>query len=157
MVTSFSKDLSLPGERIGYAAVHPHCSINSDVVGGLIYGNRVLGYMSAAALQQRLITKILRVTVDVGEYQAKRDFLYENLTKIGYAIVKPQGAFYMFPSSPIADDVAFVEELQARMVLVVPGTRFKAPGYFRLSYCVDDVTIQRCLVGFEKAITKYRS
>lgn len=157
VVTSFSKDLSLPGERIGYAAVHPDCSINSDVVGGLIYANRVLGFVSAPALQQHLITKIMSVTVDVAEYQAKRDFLYENLSKMGYAIVKPQGAFYMFPSTPIPDDMAFVRELQEQMVLVVPGTSFKAPGHFRLCYCVDDVTIQKCLLGFEKAISKYRN
>ena len=160
IASSFSKDLSIPGERIGYAAVHPDCAIRKDVIGGLIYANRVLGYMSAPAIMQQVInrigSRIATVIVDVSEYQAKRDFLYENLTAMGYSIIKPEGAFYMFPRSPIPDDIAFVAELQDHLVLTVPGTRFKSPGYFRLSYCVDDACIEGCLAGFEKAINQYR-
>ncbi|MCE5253234.1 MAG: pyridoxal phosphate-dependent aminotransferase [Actinomycetia bacterium] len=152
VVSSFSKDLSLPGERIGYAAVHPHCRLRKDVVGGIVFANRVMGFVSAPALQQRLVTRLFDVTVDVAHYQTKRDFLFDNLTALGYSIVKPGGAFYMFPRSPIADDVSFVNRLAEEMVLVVPGTSFAAPGYFRLSYCVDDATLRRSLDGFARAI-----
>ena len=92
----------------------------------------------------------------MGEYEAKRDFLYDNLTRMGYSLVKPQGAFYMFPASPNPDDVAFTAELQERNVLVVPGSGFGLPGYFRISYCVDDRTLRGSLDGFEAAMRKYR-
>ena len=92
------------------------------------------------------------MTVDVQEYQNKRDFMYEHLTGMGYELVKPQGAFYMFPKAPIEDDAAFAAELQRHNVLVVPGRGFGAPGYFRLSYCVTDETLEGSLTGFGKAI-----
>jgi aspartate aminotransferase len=155
IVSSFSKDLSLPGERIGYAAVNPRCNIRTDVVNGIIYGNRVLGFLSAPALQQRLVTGSMNHTVDVYQYQAKRDLLYEGLTSMGYSVVKPQGAFYMFPQTPTPDDMAFCRDLQEALVLVVPGTRFNAPGYFRISYCVEDTCLEGSLRAFEKAISKY--
>jgi aspartate aminotransferase len=152
IVTSFSKDLALPGDRIGYAAVHPDCAEYRDVVRGLIYATRTLGYVNAPALLQHLVRNLQDVSVPMDGYQKRRDFLYNNLTQIGYKIVKPQGAFYLFPKAPINDDVDFIQKLKKFRILAVPGRSFKAPGYFRISYCTDEHTISGCLDGFEKAI-----
>ena len=155
IVTSFSKDLSLPGERIGYVAVNPGSEDSADIVNGVIFANRVLGYVNAPALMQMLVRNLLNVSVSITEYSKKRDFLYDNLTQMGYSMVKPQGAFYIFPESPIKDDLAFVEELKQIKVLVVPGSAFAAPGYFRISYCMDDATITGSLPGFRRLAQKY--
>ena len=104
---------------------------------------------------QHLVRRLQAVTVSVTEYQRKRDFLYEQLAGMGYEVVKPQGAFYMFPKSPIEDDVALVKELQNYKVLTVPGRGFGSPGYFRLAYCVDDKTLEGCLDGFKKVARKF--
>ncbi|MFC1870455.1 pyridoxal phosphate-dependent aminotransferase [Chloroflexota bacterium] len=157
VVTSHSKDLALPGERIGYIAIHPESSQREELANGCIYCNRILGYVNAPALMQHLVRHLQQVTVSVAEYQKKRDFLYHHLIGMGYSVVKPSGAFYMFPKSPLADDVAFVRELQQWQVLVVPGRGFGAPGYFRLSYCVDDQTLEGSLTGFQKAAYKFHS
>ncbi|MFC2033343.1 pyridoxal phosphate-dependent aminotransferase [Chloroflexota bacterium] len=156
IVTSHSKDLALPGERIGYIAVHPECGNPEDLMNGLIYCNRTLGFVNAPALMQRVVQRLQSVTVSVAEYQQKRDFLYMSLTEMGYSLVKPQGAFYMFPKTPIEDDVAFVKELQQFMVLTVPGSGFGTPGYFRLAYCVDDRTLEGSITGFQKAAQKFK-
>ncbi|MFN3975337.1 MAG: pyridoxal phosphate-dependent aminotransferase, partial [Dehalococcoidia bacterium] len=132
--TSFSKDLSLAGERIGYLAVHPHCPNKEQVVDACIFANRILGFVNAPALMQFLVRSLLEVSVDISWYQKRRDMLYTALRDMGYQVVKPQGAFYLFPRSPISDDVAFVERLQRELVLVVPGRGFGAPGYFRIAY-----------------------
>ena len=156
VATSHSKDLALPGERIGFVAVHPDYDGREELVDGLIFCNRTLGFVNAPALMQRIVKGLQSVTVDVGGYEAKRDLLYGALTGMGYSVVKPQGAFYMFPRSPIDDEVEFVAELQKRNVLVVPGRGFGMPGYFRISYCVDDRTLQGALPGFQAAIELYR-
>ena len=156
LATSYSKDLSLPGERIGYIAVHPECEDASDVVKGLAYANQVLGFINPPATMQNAVRNLQNATVDIDIYRQKRDFLYDNLTEMGYSIVKPQGAFYMFPSSPNPDDEVFVQELKQLLVLTVPGHVFKAPGYFRLCYCVDDRVIEGSLKGFKQAIAKYK-
>lgn len=155
IATSHSKDLALPGERIGYIAVHPDCSQREELRNGLIFCNRTLGYVNAPALMQHIVRHLQHVTVSVAEYQQKRDFLYDHLTGMGYSVIKPQGAFYMFPKSPLEDDVAFVRELQQWKVLTVPGRGFGTPGYFRLSYCVDDRTLEGSLAGFQKAAQKF--
>ncbi len=156
VVTSHSKDLALPGERIGYIAIHPDCNERKTLVDGFIYCNRILGYVNAPALMQHIVRCLQSVTIPVAEYQRKRDFLYDHLTEMGYSRVKPQGTFYMFPESPVDDDVAFVRELQKWRVLTVPGRGFGSPGYFRISYCVDDRTLEGALDGFRKAAQKYR-
>jgi len=156
VVTSHSKDLALPGERIGYIAVHPDCTDKQTLIDGLIYCNRILGFVNAPALMQHLVRQLQAVTVSVAAYQKKRDFLYERLTAMGYSMMKPQGAFYMFPKSPLDDDVAFVRELQQFRVLTVPGQGFGTPGYFRISYCVDDRTIEGSLDGFRKVARKFK-
>lgn len=154
--TSYSKDLSLPGERIGYLAVHPQCEDAEEVVKGLVYANRVLGFINPPATMQNAVRNLQNASVNIDIYRQKRDFLYDNLTKMGYSIVKPQGAFYMFPSSPNPDDEVFVQELKQLLVLTVPGHVFRAPGYFRLCYCVDDRVIEGSLKGFKQAIAKYK-
>jgi aspartate aminotransferase len=156
VVTSHSKDLALPGERIGYIVVHPDCDDKSDIVNGLIYCNRVLGYVNAPALMQHLVSHLQTVTVSIADYQRKRDYLYTNLTSLGYQVNKPQGAFYFFPKSPVEDEVAFIRDLQEYKVLAVPGRGFGMPGYFRISYCVDDHTIEGSLDGFRKTAKKYK-
>lgn len=157
VVTSHSKDLALPGERIGYIAVHPDCHQREELMNGLIFSNRILGYVNAPALMQHIVRQLQAVTVSVAEYQRKRDLLYEHLVRMGYKLVKPQGAFYMFPRSPQEDDIAFVAELQKLMVLAVPGSGFGTPGYFRLSYCVTDQVIEGSLAGLEKAARKFKA
>ena len=156
VATSHSKDLALPGERIGFIAVHPSCRDVEELVDGLVFCTRTLGFVNAPALVQQIVTALQDVTVDVAVYQSKRDFLYESLLKVGYSIVKPQGAFYLFPKSPIPDDVAFVEELKQYRVLAVPGRGFGVPGYFRLSYCLEDSTLQGAVPGLTAAIERYR-
>ena len=155
VATSHSKDLALPGERIGYIAVHPDCSQRENIVDGCIYCTRILGYTNAPALMQHLVRHLQNVTVSIAAYQKKRDFLYDHLSEMGYSVIKPQGAFYMFPKSPLADDVAFVSELQQHRVLTVPGGGFGAPGYFRISYCVDDRTLEGSLAGFRRSAQKF--
>jgi aspartate aminotransferase len=157
VATSHSKDLGLPGERIGFVAVHPDCDEKTDLMDGLTFCNRTLGFVNAPALMQHIVRSLQSVTVNVAEYQSKRDFLYRQLTEMGYSLVRPQGAFYMFPRSPIEDDVAFVEELQTTGILAVPGRGFGLPGYFRISYCVDDRTLEGSLQGFQKAIQGSRA
>jgi len=156
VVASHSKDLALPGERIGYIAIHPDCSQREELVSGFVFCNRILGFVNAPALMQHVVKNLQHVTVSVADYQKKRDFLYGNLVKMGYAVVKPQGAFYMFPKSPLENEVAFVDELRQRNVLVVPGRGFGTPGYFRISYCVDDKTLKGSLTGFKKAAKKFK-
>ena len=151
VATSHSKDLALPGERIGYIAIHPEYEDGVELMDGLVFCNRTLGFVNAPALMQHIVAKLQSVTVDIDEYQSKRDFMYEALTEIGYDLVKPQGAFYMFPKSPIEDDVEFVAELQKRNVLVVPGRGFGMPGHFRISFCVTDETLSGSIPGFREA------
>jgi aspartate aminotransferase len=154
--TSHSKDLALPGERIGYIALHPDCSQRKDLVDGFIYCNRILGFVNAPALMQNIVRRLQSVTVSIADYQKKRDFLYSNLKGMGYSLIKPQGAFYMFPKSPLQDDVAFIRELQQYMILAVPGSGFGAPGHFRISYCVDNQTIEGSLDGFRNVAKKFK-
>lgn len=150
-ITSHSKDIALPGERIGFLAVHPQCESAGLLMAGLIFCNRVLGFVNAPALIQRVVKQVQGVTVDVEQYRRKRDYLYYELTRIGYQVVKPQGAFYFFPKSPLEDEVEFVKKLADEKVLVVPGRGFGLPGYFRISYCLPDSVIEGSIAGFEKA------
>ena len=154
-ITSHSKDLALPGERIGFVAVHPKCEDAGSLMAGLIFSNRVLGFVNAPALIQRVIKNVQGVTVDVEQYKKKRDFLYGELTRIGYDVVKPQGAFYFFPKSPIDDEVEFTRKLAEKKVLVVPGRGFGCPGYFRISYCLPDSVIEGSIAGFESTFKDF--
>jgi len=150
MVTSHSKDLALPGERIGYLAVNPRMATAMQFIEGAVFCNRTLGFVNAPALMQRLVAGLQDASVDSGAYQAKRDLLYSNLTGLGFTMVKPDGAFYLFPKSPFADDVEFVKLAQKHHILLVPGSGFGAPGYFRIAYCVDTAMIERSLPAWEQ-------
>jgi aspartate aminotransferase len=155
LITSYSKDLSLPGERIGFVAVNPDTENWRQVVDGLTFCNRILGFVNAPALMQRILPHLQGVAVNVLEYQRKRDLLCAGLAKAGYSFTKPEGAFYLFLKSPIPDDVLFVQALLQENILAVPGTGFGTPGFFRLAYCVEDRTIEGAMEGFGRAIRKY--
>jgi aspartate aminotransferase len=154
-VTSHSKDLSLPGERIGYIAVSPLCEDVDELISAIVFANRTLGFVNAPALMQRLVAPLQRNSVNVRDYEEKRDLLYHSLLDFGYQVVKPQGAFYLFPKAPIENDVAFVKDLQSKRILTVPGRGFGKPGYFRISYAVEMRMIERALPGFKEAAEKY--
>jgi aspartate aminotransferase len=155
VVNSHAKDLGLPGERIGYIAVHPSYPDKGELVDGLIFCTRTLGFVNAPALMQHVVRALQGVSVDIADYQRKRDYLYSQLTELGYSLVKPQGAFYLFPQSPLEDDVAFVEALQEWNVLTVPGRGFGTPGHFRISYCVEDWVLEGAVAGFARAAEKF--
>lgn len=155
VVTSHSKDLALPGERIGYIAFSPKISSPELMADGLAFCNRTLGFVNAPALIQRAVTKLQRESVNIAEYQEKRDLLYNNLTEFGFKMVKPQGAFYLFPESPIPDDVAFIKAAVKYNLLLVPGSGFAGPGYFRLSYCIDRQIIENSLPAFKKLAAEF--
>lgn len=152
MAYSYSKTLSLPGERIGYIAVHPKINEVSDLMNALILCTRIMGFVNAPALMQRVVGKLQDVAVDVKIYEKKRNLLCNGLSKAGYKFVKPQGAFYLFAKSPIPDDVEFVQMLLQKNILAVPGSGFGGPGYFRIAFCVDDATIINSMTGFAAAI-----
>jgi len=148
-INSHSKDLALPGERIGYIAISPHISDADLLVSGLMITQRTLGFVNAPALFQRIVSKFQRTSVDIGEYQRKRDVLYDALMEGGFECVKPEGAFYMFPRSPISDELTFVKMLQQdERIMVVPGRGFGKKGYFRIAYCVPMETILKSVKGF---------
>ncbi len=156
IANSYSKTLSVPGERIGFIAVNPAADNLDLLLGGLVMCNRTLGFVNAPAFIQRVLPKVLDVEVNVAEYQRKRDLLCEGLAACGYEFTKPEGAFYLFPKSPIADDVEFVRALQKKNILTVPGSGFGAPGYFRIAYCVDNDTIANSMKGFGEVMALCR-
>ncbi|WP_418792010.1 pyridoxal phosphate-dependent aminotransferase [Phosphitispora sp. TUW77] len=155
IVTSHSKDLALPGERIGYLAVSPRVKNLSLVMEGMTFSNRILGFVNAPALMQQLVTGLQRESVDIALYQEKRDILYNNLTEMGFKMVKPAGAFYLFPVSPIPDDVEFVKAAQKYNILLVPGAGFGKPGYFRMTYCIDKQIILNSLPAFRELAKEF--
>ena len=155
IVNSHAKDLGLPGERIGYIAVHPSYGYKEELVDGFIFCTRTLGFVNAPALMQHVVKTLQGLTVDIAEYQGKRDYLYNSLTDLGYSVIKPQGAFYLFPKSPLDDDVLFVDALQEWNVLTVPGKGFGTPGHFRISYCVEDWVLEGAVEGFAQAADKF--
>ncbi len=152
IVTSHAKDLALPGERIGFIAINPNHEGKEELAGGFSFCNRTLGFVNAPALMQHVVRNLQGVSVDPAYYQRKRDFMHTALMEMGYDTVKPEGAFYLYPKSPIEDDVAFTRELLQSNVLVVPGRGFGTPGYFRISYCVEDWVLEGAVDGFAKAV-----
>jgi aspartate aminotransferase len=155
IASSYSKDISIPGERIGFIAVNPKATFKENLLEGMALANRILGFVNAPALMQRVVASVQGARVDVSAYARKRDLLCKGLNDCGYEFVKPGGAFYLFPKSPIPDDVEFVKALQDELILVVPGSGFGGPGHFRISYCVDDDTITSAMPAFEKVIKKF--
>jgi aspartate aminotransferase len=155
-VTSHSKDLALPGERIGYIAISPRIPDYELMVSGLMISMRTLGFVNAPALFQRIAGKFQRTSVNIGEYAKKRDVLYEILMEAGFECVKPMGAFYMFPKSPVPDELEFVRVLQQEeRIMVVPGRGFGRKSYFRIAYCVPMETILKGREGFIRIGKRY--
>jgi aspartate aminotransferase len=156
ITTSYSKDLSIPGERIGFIAVNPAAAHRNSLISGLSLANRILGFVNAPAMMQRVIAAVQGTAVDVGHYARKRELLCTGLQKLGYEFVKPAGAFYLFPKSPIPDDVEFVRALQDELILAVPGSGFGGPGHFRLAFCVDDAVITNAMPAFGRTIRRFK-
>jgi aspartate aminotransferase len=145
---SFSKSLSLPGERIGYVAASSRIEDCATLCEALAFTNRTLGFVNAPSLFQRLVGRSLDAKVDVGIYRERRDLLYGHLVKLGFSCVKPGGAFYLFPKSPLPDTAAFKQMALKHKIILVPGNGFGCPGYFRLAYCVGIETIKNSLQAF---------
>ena len=156
VATSWSKSLAIPGERIGYLAFSPRMAEAAELFEACTFTSRVLGFVNAPALWQWVVAEVGDLVIDVKPYREKRDLMYEGLTRIGYQCVKPQGAFYVFPRTPIDDDVAFVRLLAEEGVLTVPGSGFGMPGHIRISLTVERDTVVRALPGFERAFRKAR-
>lgn len=155
LVTSHSKDLGLPGERIGFIAIHPEIEARLDLQDALAFSTRILGFVNAPALMQRILPHLKGVKVSVGIYQNLRDIFCQGLTDLGFDLVKPQGTFYIFPKSPIPEDIEFVKEALAENLLLVPGSGFSRAGYFRIAFCCTEDTIHRALPRFRNLAQKY--
>ena len=152
---SYSKSLSLPGERIGYVVANTKMDCFDDIMTSLNVANRILGFVNAPSLFQRVIANCLEVEIDVSIYKRNRDLLYNHLTEIGFKCVKPQGAFYLFIRTPIADDKKFCEQAKKFNLLLVAGSAFGCPGHARLSYCIDYGKIQNSLTHFDELAKLY--
>ena len=150
-VTSHSKDMNLPGERIGYIAIGPGNDGAAAIFDAMTLANRILGFVNAPALFQRLVGPLQDISCDMAVYSENRRILVDGLTAAGYQVTPPGGGFYLFPKSPIADDVRFAAILKERNTLVVPGTGFGRPGHFRIAFCVSPETCRRAVPLFEQA------
>ncbi len=146
---SYSKTLSLPGERIGYLVVPSEIDDYEQIFGGLGVANRILGYVNAPSLFQKVIAECLECTSDLRVYEENKNILFDALTEYGYECVEPKGTFYMFPKCFTADDKAFCEKAKEFRLIIVPGSTFACPGYFRISYCVDKKIIMNSLESFK--------
>jgi aspartate aminotransferase len=149
IAASYSKPLSIPGERIGYAAVNPEMVEAEDIMEAMTFANRILGYINAPALMQQVITNMQDIRVEIAEYQERRDFFCDALEDFGYSFIRPKGTYYIFPESPV-DDLRFANELSRQGIFVFPGTLFGRRGYFRIAFCVRKETIEKSLDGFRK-------
>lgn len=145
IATSFSKSLGLAGQRIGYVVVSPKIKEFELLVDIMVFCNRTLGFVSASALWQKVAGECVAERVDIEDYREKRDMLYNHLTKLGFEVRKPEGTFYLFPKSPIKDDFEFTKLAVKHNILIVPGSGFGMPGYFRISYCVPNEVVERSL------------
>ena len=152
VVSSYSKDLSLPGERIGYIAVHPEMKEKVPLLDAMTLANRILGFVNAPALMQRVVARLQDESVDCSIYARRREAFCDILDRVGFEYVRPKGAFYLFPKTPIADDVEFCRILAGEKILAVPGRGFGAPGYIRLAFCIDEEVIARSGDAFARAM-----
>ena len=152
---SYSKSLSLPGERIGYLLISPRMEEAERVFGAASVANRILGFVNAPSLFQQVVGLCADEVSDMGVYIRNREVLYRELTAYGYQMVEPQGAFYMFPKCPIPDDKAFCQAAKKYRILIVPGSTFAGPGYFRLAFCVSEKTVRDSLEGFKALAHEY--
>jgi aspartate aminotransferase len=148
---SWSKSLGLPGERIGYLALSPQLDDVANLRAACTFSNRTLGFINAPALWQRVMLEALDETIDPAPYEHKRNLLCDALATIGYEVKRPEGSFYIFLKTPIADDIAFAKLLAAECVLAVPGTGFGRAGYVRLSLTIPLERIEKSISAFERA------
>lgn len=155
VVYSFSKSLSLPGERIGYVAVPDKVEDAKDLTQAIVIANRVLGHVNAPSLMQRMLVRCIDEETDLNAYDRNRKLLYEGLTECGFQCVKPEGAFYLFVKSPTTDEIQFCESAKKYNILFVPGGSFACPGYVRIAYCVSYDTIKNSLPAFRKLAEEY--
>lgn len=146
---SFSKSLSLPGERIGYLVIPDEAADSEDVISAAGTATRILGYVNAPSLMQKAVAKCLDTQADVPYYDRNREDLYNGLKEMGFECIKPQGAFYLFMKSPVADEKVFCEAAKKQHILIVPGSSFACPGYVRIAYCVAHETIINSMPGFK--------
>ena len=152
---SHSKDLNIPGERIGYLAVSPRAADAQEVADACVFCNRVLGFVNAPSLMQRAVSGIQDVPAEMTVYRRNRDVLVDALSKAGFSVVPPGGAFYLFPRSPVPDELAFVAAALEENVLLVPGRGFGRSGHFRLAFCVPPETVARALPAFRRLGSRF--
>ena len=152
---SFSKSLSLPGERIGYLVIPDELTDSKEVVTAASIANRVLGCVNAPSLMQRVIKRCIHEKVNLEAYDRNRNLLYSSLCEYGFSCIKPQGAFYLFMKSPVENEKEFCEVCKKYNILVVPGSSFACPGYVRIAYCVSYEQIERSLPAFKKVAEEY--
>ncbi|MEC7887513.1 MAG: pyridoxal phosphate-dependent aminotransferase [SAR324 cluster bacterium] len=155
LVNSHSKDLGLAGERIGYIAVHPDAVEGGELRQALVLCNRILGFVNAPAMMQKILPLLGNARVDISVYEKSRDKIFSMISELGFESIKPQGAFYIFPKSPDPDDVAFVKRAQQEKILLVPGVGFGGPGHFRISLCCSAETIENSRPGFKRLAEYY--
>lgn len=152
---SFSKSLSLPGERIGYVAVPDEAADAEDLIRGIEISNRTLGFVNAPSLMQKAVARCLDEKTDVAFYDENRVMLYEGLTKLGFTCIKPEGAFYLWVKSPVENEEEFVNEGKKFHLLMVKGSAFGCPGFVRLAYCVSHETVKNAMPAFEQLAKVY--
>lgn len=155
VVYSYSKSLSLPGERIGYVVVPDKVSESGRVIAAMNVANRILGFVNAPTLQQKIVQKCLEEQTDISYYNRNRETLYKGLTDCGFSCIKPEGAFYLFMKSPIEDEKEFCRQAKELHILLVPGSSFGCGGYVRIAYCVSYETIVNALPKFKELAKKY--
>lgn len=153
---SFSKSLSLPGERIGYLVIPDEMKDSADVIAAANVANRILGFVNAPSLFQKVVAECLEEKTDLAYYDRNRETLYRGLTEAGYECIRPQGAFYLFVKSPVADEKLFCEAAKKHRILLVPGSSFACPGYVRIAYCVAYETIVNALPGFAEVMKELK-
>ena len=153
---SFSKSLSLPGERIGYLVIPDEVEDSEKVMAAASVANRILGFVNAPTLQQKLVARCLNEKTELSYYDRNRKTLYDGLCECGFSCIKPQGAFYLFVKSPVEDDKAFCETAKKYNILIVPGASFGCPGYVRIAYCVSYEMIVKALPEFKKLAAEYK-
>lgn len=152
---SYSKSLSLPGERIGYLVIPDETSDSEKLIGAVNVATRILGFVNAPTLQQKVVKACLNEKTDISYYDRNRETLYNGLKNLGFDCIKPEGAFYLFVKSPIADEKEFCNEAKKYNILIVPGSSFACPGYVRMAYCVSYETIVNSLPEFAKLAKQY--
>lgn len=153
---SYSKSLSLPGERIGYLVIPDEAADSANLISAANVATRILGFVNAPTLQQKVVKACLKEQTDISYYNRNRETLYQGLKELGFTCIKPEGAFYLFVKSPVEDEKAFVQAAKKYHILIVPGSSFGCPGYVRIAYCVAYETIVNALPKFALLAEEYK-